>query len=78
MTRAPLSQGCDHIRTPRRLRPITPAQIQPPAILRSQLSRKRAAGRKNATKTHDGLPLTGYHEPTPSSRIQGTHASKSP
>jgi len=78
MNRAPQSQDCDHIRTPRRLRPIPPAQIQPSAILRSKISRERDAGWQKTTRTHDRRALTGLHKPTPSSRIQSTHTSKSP
>jgi len=78
MNRAPQSPSCDHNRTPHRLRSIPPAQIQPSAILKSQISRECDAGWQKATGTHDTLALTGHHEPTPCRRIQGTHASKSP
>jgi len=78
MNSAPQSPGCDRNRTPHRLRHIPPAQIQPSAILRSQISRERDAGCQKLTRTHDGLALTGHHEPTPSRRNQGTQASKSP
>ena len=78
MNRAPQSPGCDHIRTPRRLRRIPPAQIRPSAILRSQISKKRDACWQKATGTHDRLALRSHHDPTPSRRIQATHASKTP
>jgi len=78
MNRAPQSPGCDHIRTPRRPRHIPPAQIKPSAILGSQISRERDAAWQKPTGTRDRFALTDNHEPTPSSRIQGTHTSKSP
>ncbi len=78
MNPAPQSQDCDHSCKPHRLRPIPPAQIQPSAILRSQISRERDAGWRKTTATYDGHALTGNLEPTPSSRIQKTRTSKSP
>ena len=78
MNPAPQSQDCDHIRTPRRLRYIPPARIQPSAILSSQKSRKRDAGSQKTTATYDGHALTGHHEPTKTGRIQNTRASNSP
>lgn len=78
MIRAPQSQGCAHNRTPHRLRPIPPAQIQPSAILKSQISRECNAGSLKTTTTYDRHALSGHYKSTKTSRIKNTRASNSP